>query len=493
MTAKAGRLLLCSHGPGDPDLLPVKTVRALGEATLALYPDSTPAGIVALIAPSARHESFPLTGAFVPGERTWADARAEMAQGGVVVRLYPDSPLLDPNALREARVLARDGVTYEIVSEPVIGMQAAAYAGVPLDVARGPVTLLAGQAAYASGTPDITTAIVTVGRLERPAEAAAALMGTGYRPDTPCLAVQRPARPSQEVREATLGSLGALPNSATGGLLIAGEAVRQRATFAWFERLPLSGKRVLVTRAHGQSGTMSARLRELGAEPVELPTIQIAPPSDPQPIDVAIARLDDFDWVVFTSANAVDAFFTRLDASNLDVRALGQVKVAAIGSPTAAGLRKHGVKADFVPERFVAEEVLAGLLERGAGHTRVLLPRAEQAREVLPEGLRQAGATVDVVAAYRTVVPEPSPAVLQLIRNRDIDVLTLTSSSTARNLASMLDGRLDSLRGALVACIGPITAETARQVGFQVDVVAEEYSIPGLIAAVVAACRRSTS
>ncbi len=488
--SRFGRLVLCSHGPGDPDLLPVRTVNVLARATLALYPESTPIGVMHLIDSSARREVFPLASTLLPGERTWADVREELTAGGIVVRIYPDSPLLDPIALREARMLQRDGVDFEIVSEPVVGLQAATYCGVPLDLARGTVTLVGDQPIAPLSTMTSGTAIVMVGRMERPHEAAEHLIRAGYSSTTPCLVIHNPTLPTQEVRESMLGSLSTRVDPTTGGILVAGDSVRQRPAFAWFERLPLFRKRVLVTRASGQANDMSLQLRELGAEPIELPTIEIAPPGDLSPLQEALERTSDYDWVIFTSANGVDAFFLYLDESGRDLRALGNARIAAIGSATDARLRAHGVKTDFVPERFIAEEVLAGLLERGAGQRRVLLPRAEQARDILPDGLRKAGAEVDVVPVYRTVPAEPHPATLARVRHGDVDVVTLTSSSTARNLATMLDGNIGSLNHATVACIGPVTAKTARQVGFKVDVVAQEYSIPGLITAIVAACER---
>ncbi len=488
-----GRLILCSHGPGDPDLLPVRTVNVLASATLALYPESTPAAVVDLISPAARREVFPLASTLLPGERTWADVREELGKGGVVVRLYPDSPMLDPVALREARMLTRDGVAFEVVPGPVVGLHAASFSGVPLDLDRGTVTLF-GEHPMPPLSPTISgTAIVTIGRMQRPHEAAQNLIRAGYSSTTPCIVIHHAGLPSQVVHESLLGTLSTRHDPETGGILVAGEPVRQRASFDWFERLPLFRKRVLVTRARGQAGHLSARLRELGAEPVELPTIEVMPPNEPELMTNAMSRLQDYDWVVFTSANGVAAFFSQLDESGLDLRALGRAQIAAIGSATAFELRDHGVKTDFVPERFIAEAVLAGLLERGAGSARVLLPRAEHAREVLPEGLREAGAEVDVVPAYRTVPAEPSPLALARIRNGDIDIVTLTSSSTARNLTALLEGKLESLAHAHVVCIGQVTAETARQLGFRVDVVAEESSISGLIAAIVTATERSTS
>jgi len=488
-----GRLVLCSFGTGNPEMLPVRTVNVLSEATMALLPDTTPKAVSSLIAPGARQIALPLSNPFLPGERTWSDVREEVNGGGTVVRLYPESPQIDAVALNEARTLARDGLDFEIIPEPSVGLTAASYAGVPLELGRGTVTLVGEQAAGARGSVQTGIAITPIGRIERANEAAGRLIRSGWSDTTPCLLIQRAGQSMQTIRESVLGELSRSSTLSAGGVLIAGDAVRLRTPFSWFERLPLLGKRVLVTRAAEQAAVMSQRLRALGAEPIELPAIAIARPESFDELDAAIARLSDYRWVIFTSANAVEAFFARLDDTGKDARAFGGVQLAAVGSATAASLHQFGLRADFVPERFVAEDLLAGLLEQGAGEGRVLLPRAAQARDVLPEGLRAAGAEVDVVPVYRTIPGTPAPQLLARVQAGEVDIVTLTSSSTARNLATLLHGRLAPLKAATVACISPLTAEAARAVGFRVDVVATEHTIPGLIAAVVAALEGSKS
>lgn len=488
---RSGRLVLCSYGSGDPDLLPVKTVSLLNRASLVILPESAPPQIVDLIPGLARSLVFACDQLLFADTELWKTVLDEVDRGGIVVRLYAESPQLDSTALQEARKLSEHGLAFEVVPEPVLGLEAASYSGVPLDLEQGMVVLAGHQPIAPLSTMASGTAIVVVDQNQHPHEAAENLIRAGFSSTTPCLVIHRPTHPSQDVRESFLGNLGVLTESATGGILVAGNSIRQRPHFAWFEHLPLFRKRVLVTRARYQATEMSHQLCELGAEPVELPTIEIVPPSDLRPLEEAIAHIGDYDWVVFTSVNGVSAFFEQLDTSGKDLRALGRAKMAAIGSATAAALRRYGAKPDFVPERFVAEEVLTGLLDRAAGGCCVLLPRAEQARDVLPDGLRRSGAKVDVVPAYKTVMPKPPAGVLTRVRNGDIDIVTLTASSAARNLAAILDSSLDSLSHALIACIGPITAETARQVGFHVDIVAEEYSVPGLIAAIVAASERN--
>ncbi|MGH9173015.1 MAG: uroporphyrinogen-III synthase, partial [Vicinamibacterales bacterium] len=245
---------------------------------------------------------------------------------------------------------------------------------------------------------------------------------------------------------------------------------------------PLFGKRVLVTRAKPQAGDLSVRLAELGATPVELPAIEIGPAAT-GPIDEAIRRLDLYDWIVFTSGNGVVAFLGRLGELGTDLRSRPRLKVAAIGRATAERLEHVGVEVEFIPERFVAESVVEGMTALGIEGKRVLLPRADIARDTLPEGLRAAGATVDVVEAYRTQRPTAlTVTAISAMLADGIDFATFASPSSVRNFVELIGS--DRLK-AQVVCIGPITADAARVAGLIVDAVADEYSIPGLVASLV--------
>lgn len=247
---------------------------------------------------------------------------------------------------------------------------------------------------------------------------------------------------------------------------------------------PLRGKRILVTRPPHQAGLFSERLRTLGAEPVVFPTIGIAAAEDTAPLDEAIAEIRSYDWVIFTSKNAIAPFWERLKAAGKDARALAGVRIGAIGPQTAAGLETIGLLADFVPDTYVAEAIVEQIGDvRGE---RILLPRSHIARAALVEGLTAKGAIVNVVTAYRTVAGDPSEEAWQQLHNGRIDIATFTASSTVRNFVEMLDGEAAGalLRHALVACIGPITAATAREYGIGVDIVAEEHTVDGLIDAI---------
>jgi uroporphyrinogen III methyltransferase/synthase len=269
-------------------------------------------------------------------------------------------------------------------------------------------------------------------------------------------------------------------------VVVVGEVVELRDKLRWFDSRPLFGKRVLVTRTRVQAGALSELLSRRGAQPIEVPTIEVRPLDEFGELDGALRRLDMYDWVVFASVNAVQSVFGRLEMLGLDARAFRTSRVAAIGPATAASLREHGIIADFVPDSFVSEAVVDGLRGYGIDGRRVLLPRADLAREALASGLSSLGAAVHEVAAYHTVTPEDAGARLREILTEGIDVATFTSSSTVKNLAQLLDGDLGLLSGVTIACIGPITAAGARELGLNVDIVASEYTVEGLVDALEA-------
>lgn len=259
-------------------------------------------------------------------------------------------------------------------------------------------------------------------------------------------------------------------------------------------QLPLRGQRILVTRAKEQAGFLAEKLRSLGAEPLEFPTIAIAPLEDFQLLDHAIQRLtaSQYDWTIFTSVNGVRSFFERVRALGYDPHQFSAVKRAAIGPATAAALDRHGLSADYVPQRYLAEEIAAGIGNvRGQ---RILLPRADIARRYLAEALRAKGAIVEEVASYRTLPADSEATRLQTLLCRgEIDLITFTSASTVRHFAQLLDG-LDlrqAVGNAKIACIGPVTAQAAEALGLEVKILAEEHTIEGLVRAITLGDRES--
>jgi uroporphyrinogen III methyltransferase/synthase len=249
----------------------------------------------------------------------------------------------------------------------------------------------------------------------------------------------------------------------------------------------LVGKRIVVTRPRTQSGELARRLSELGAEVIEFPTIAIEPPTDYAPMDRAIEQLNQYDWLFFTSVNGVQSFFDRLRRLGKNSQALDHLKLVAIGPETAGRLKREGAHVYLVPAIYQAEGILEGLDPAEIGGRRILMPRAAKAREILPETLRQWGASVDVVQAYQTVLPRDYQFGLHEVFKKQIDVITFTSSSTVENFLRLLEGEDPNqmLQGVIVACIGPITARTAFDSGLGVDIVSSEFTISGLVAAIV--------
>lgn len=254
------------------------------------------------------------------------------------------------------------------------------------------------------------------------------------------------------------------------------------------KRAILSGMRVVITRARAQAGELAQRIEELGGEVIEFPTIEIQPPRDCGPLDRAIGQLCTYDWLFFTSANGVDRFLARMAHFHVDVKGLEPIKVVAIGPETGRRLEMAGIRPFLVPKKYQAEGILEELAADEIRGKRILIPRAAKAREILPQTLRRWGGTVDVVEVYQTAVPgNDTRTLLQLLRQKKIHIITFTSSSTVAHFFRLLQGEnlAELVRGTVIACIGPITSQTVADYGLHAEVVSEEYTIPGLIRAIV--------
>jgi uroporphyrinogen III methyltransferase/synthase len=312
-------------------------------------------------------------------------------------------------------------------------------------------------------------------------------MARGRAPDTPAMAVRWGTRSDQETIAGTLATLPRLIEERRlkpPATIIVGEVVRLRKKLNWFERLPLFGKRIVVTRAREQAGMLGAGLRALGANVIELPTIEIVPPSDYGPLDRAIAELAGYDWLIFTSANGVRYFLERLDCSRQDLRGL-RARICAIGDATKAAVENLHLKVDLIGEEYVAESLVDAFQAIDLGGKRMLLPRAAVARDLLPRKLRERGARVDVVEAYRTVVPEDAVTRATEVfgASRKPDWITFTSSSTVQNFVRIAGAK--ALEGVKVASIGPVTTATAKKLGVEVTAQAAVYTSEGLIHAIL--------
>jgi uroporphyrinogen III methyltransferase/synthase len=312
------------------------------------------------------------------------------------------------------------------------------------------------------------------------------LIAAGRPADTPAAVVEWGTWPRQQTVTGTVATLSDLAERAGIGapaVVVVGEVVKFREQLAWFERRPLFGKRIVVTRARTQASSFATRLEALGAEVMQFPTIRIAAPLDVEPLHRAAADANGFDWIVFTSANGVERFWRALRETGRDTRALAGVSLCAIGPVTGAAIELEGARPDLIPPEFVAEAVVDALVSQGALRgSRILIPRAAEARAVLPKMLRKHGAEVLEVAAYRTVTDNADTEQLkQALQRNEVNVVTFTASSTVRNYVDAVGAQVGAAK---VASIGPITSATARELGLPVHIEAEEYTIPGLVSAI---------
>ncbi len=478
---------LVGAGPGDPGLLTVRAAELLGRADVVVHDRLSEVSLLDLAPAGAdRVDVGKSPGAPVAQEDINALLVERGRQGQTVVRLKGGDPFVFGRGGEEAQALAEAGVPFEVVPGISAAVAVPAYAGIPVThrALSTSFTVVTGHSRHAvdddvdwdSLAKAADTIVVLMGVAHR-AEIAARLQAGGLPAATPVAAVRWGTRPAQRTVRTTLGELGAAVLEPPVTIVIGKVA---GLDLRWFESRPLFGRRVVVTRARSQASTLVAQLAALGAETVELPTIEIADPSDGGAgLRAAAGRLGTYDWVVFTSANGVD----RLLANVRDARAFGSARVAAVGPGTAGALAARGVVADLVPATSVAEALVESFPPcSGAG--RALLPQAASARTVLAEGLRARGWLVDVAEAYRTVPARPSAEALAAAARADAIAFTSSSTVTAW-LAVAGAGALPPV----VACIGPVTAATAADHGVAVTTVAAEHTVEGLVAALVAALR----
>jgi uroporphyrinogen III methyltransferase/synthase len=489
----AGKVWLVGAGPGDPGLLTLKGARALARCEVLVYDYLASSAIVGLAPPDCekiyvgkKAGAHTLT----QDEITALIVRLGLA-GKNVVRLKGGDVFVFARGGEEAQALREAGVPFEIVPGITSAIAAPAYAGIPVshrdhntsftiatgheDPTKGYSSLDFAKLANRKAT---TIFLMAMGNL---AGIVAELRHNGLDGDTPVGIVREGTKPQQQTVTGTLDTIVAeVERSGIGApaIVVIGDVVRERENIRWFDAQPLFGKRVLVTRPAHQIDDVALRLYEVGAEPILAPTIAIGPPDDPRAAADAVARVREYGWVAFTSRNGVDAFFDTLRGLGRDARALGGVQVAAIGPKTAAALSAHGIRADLIPAQYVGEAVAEGILGRARRRDRILLYRARDARETLPDLLRAAGREVDDVAAYATrFVDDPELAE----KAASADIVTFTSASTVGGFVHNVPGAAHVLVAKTVACIGPVTARAAREAGIRVDVVPEEFTVDGLL------------
>ena len=489
----AGVVYLVGGGPGDPELVTRKGLRLIELADVIFYDALAPTELLSYRRREARV-------VYVGKKRTQhAHSQQEISKmmiaearaGKKVVRLKGGDPFMFGRGGEEAEALRDAGVRFEVVPGVTSALGVAAYSGIPLTHRRftSVVTFVTGHEADHVDWSKLGTAgtLVIFMGLTTFAEVSRQLIQSGRAPSTPAAAVRWGTRGDQLTVEGTLENLPQEISHAKlkpPALIVVGEVVSLRREINWFDKLPLVGSKVVVTRARGQAEHLSSALRVLGANVIELPTIEIRPPQDWAPLDQAIAELGQYDWIIFTSANGVRHFVDRLDAGGRDLRSL-KAKICAIGPATAERLESLHLKVDLMPSEYVAESVLEAFGEHDLADQRILLPRAAVARDLIPVELKKRGAEIHVVPAYRTCVPEQSAELAQQTFGRDPrpDWITFTSSSTVRNFAQLCP--IERLNGVRVASIGPITSQTARELGIRVDAEPKSYTVEGLVEAIV--------
>lgn len=501
----SGVVYLVGAGPGDPGLLTLKGARCLAACDTVVYDFLANPELLSM-APAQAERIYvgKKGGDHTMGQDGINQLLVDLATAGkTVCRLKGGDPFVFGRGGEEASALAQAGLAFEVVPGITSAIAAPAYAGIPVTDRRATTEVAfvtghedPGKAASTinwSALAGIGTLVFLMGVKNLP-HICGQLIKNGRDPATPAAAVRWGTTPQQETVTGTLETLPKLVKQAglkPPAITVVGQVVELRQELAWFEKLPLFGKRVLVTRAREQASRLSLGLRRLGATVIEIPTIAIQPPEDPQPLATAIEILDDFHWLIFTSPNGVKAFFEALDTAELDARALGQVKLAAIGPATAAALTGHGLRADVTARTFQAEGLLEALEGHGLTGMRILLPRAAEAREVLPETLASWGNLVQVVPAYQSVAPEGAAEKLAEALDQGLDAITFTASSTVTNMMNLLpaDKRKTLARASqsgeiIIAAIGPITADTAREYGLKVTVQPGKFTIPDFISAI---------
>ena len=499
MNPPLGTVSLVGAGPGDPGLITAKGLRRLREADVIVYDRLVDKRLLNEVKEGAE--------LIYVGKEADAGAAQQKniypllidraREGKQVVRLKGGDPFVFGRGGEEAQVLAMAGIPFEVVPGVTSAIAAPAYAGIPLthreaassftvvsameDTSKEMSAIPWDVLAHTGGTLVVLMGWGALGKIVD------TLLKEGMMASTPAALVQWGTEPYQQTVTGTLENIVQRGEEAKLGppvVVVFGPVVRLREEIRWFDDRPLFGKRVLVTRSRPQASVLSRLLSEEGADPIEVPAIQIAPPEDFSELDSAIDSLNGYQWIVFTSVNGVDAFFRRLDTRGLDARALAGIKVCAIGSVTASALETSGIKADFVPPQFTSKDVVRGFAGFDLRGARVLLPQTDIAPQDVTKELMRLGALVDQRIAYRTLVPEESRQKAQdALRDGKIDVVTFTSSSTVKNLVNLLNGNKSLLEGPLIACIGPVTAQTAQDLGLKVEIVAPQHTIEGLVQA----------
>jgi uroporphyrinogen III methyltransferase/synthase len=509
MTTSSSTVYLIGAGPGDPGLITVRGLQCLATADVVLYDHIVHARLLRHARPGAEAIDVGRAAPQPLEQEAICYLLAEKArEGKTVARLKWGDPFVFDAGGSEALFLHEQGVRFEVVPGVPAGIAAPAYAGIPVTYPGGGDTLTFVRGHENAGRTQTSVNWSSLARLdgtivcyigpEQLPHVLHALLSHGRPGDDSAAVIYDGTLPTQQTRTGTLEQMALTAKDASDprpGVLVVGRVAALREHLRWFDARPLFGKRVLVTRPREQAAELVDRLGAMGADAIEAPMIRIAPPDDYGPLDDACARAGDFDWIVFSSANAADMFMARLLKGPGDARALAGVTLCAVGSATAERLARHGLKVDVIPDEYRAETLLAALSTAGPEGTvrgrKVLLPHADIGRELVADELRKHGADVTEVIAYRTMMTEPErdggPDIYGMLLDQRIDVVTFTSASAVRNFVKILGAEpaADLLKATPVACIGPVTAEAAALHQIKTTIQPTEYTIPALVDAIV--------
>ncbi len=493
---KTGRVYIIGAGPGDPGLFTVKGIECLREADVLIYDHLIGEEILGYAGSSARLIYAGKQG----GDHTLSQDEInrklveEASQGRVVARLKGGDPFIFGRGGEEAEVLAKAGIPFEVVPGVTSAIAVPAYAGIPL-THRGftsTVAFITGHEDPTKETSDIDwKALAGIGTLvflmgvKNLPKIAASLIRHGKDPETPAALIRWGTTADQETLSGTLSSIDNLAikkGFSPPSILVVGRVSGLRESLDWFERKPLFGRGVVITRPEAQAAGLADLLRRQGARVIAFPTIRIVPPENWRETDRALERLADYRWIVFTSANGVRYFFARLRETGRDIRELKGIQICTIGPATAATIEAMGIRVDLVPDSYISEGVVRAFADRDVQGRKILLPRAEAARDVIPEGLAALGAAVDVVTVYRTVTSgRRKEELAPLLRDGKVDVVTFTSPSTVFHFFDIMGRDCRLPPQVKIAAIGPVTAAAVKKAGLKVDILQETFTIEGLV------------
>ena len=497
---KLGKVYLVGAGPGDPGLITVKGLACLAKADVIIYDR--------LIDDSLFEEASPRSEKIYVGKGRGCHAMEQKEinlllidkarQGKTVVRLKGGDPYVFGRGGEEAEIMAANNISFEVVPGVSSAYAVPAYAGIPVTHRRlaSSFTVITGHEDPEKGESSIDWSKISSGSdtlvflmgMGNLTHIVSKLIENGRPPSNPVAVISHGTSPNQRTIVATLEDISARAQKEgfePPAVIVVGEVVKLRDQIRWFDNLPLFGKRVLITRAEHQNKELNRLLVERGAAPVELPVIKIGPPGSWTELDEAIGNLKKYNWIIFTSVNAVDTFWRRLEAKKLDARQFNGIKIAAIGPATTGALEVRGLRPDYVPRTYTSQGLLAGLKKQDIAGRRFLLPRADIAGNELNDGLIKLGAKVHQVTAYRTArVARPVSQAKQALLKGEIDVVTFTSASTVNGLLDMLGRKWQVIQRAKLACIGSNTAAVLVEKGLKPDIVAREHTMAGLVIAI---------